>query len=388
MIRIETLHYSVGNFALQDVSLHVQPGEYFVLLGPSGSGKTVLLECLCGLNRIDSGRIAIAGDDVTRLEPRNRGVGYLPQDYALFPDRSVASNALYGLESDRSFYGRMLLNVLTWPVWLGEDAARWLLRRPRQEPIDPRAANFLEMMGADHLARRLPGKLSGGEKQRVALARALAVKPRVLLLDEPVSALDEQTRDALCPELKRLQQETRTTTIHVCHNLAEMLAVADRVGIIRNGRILQVGTPQEILERPRSRVVAEFVQVGNLFTAKVQSSGEQTELLGPGGLRFIATGNGPVDVGSEVSFMIRPEHIHIDREPLPSVTEAATRLEGTVRMLTDSGPLVRLVVECHGELDMHVSLGKSQYNQRRFFPGDPVHLAIWPDDVHVLDGES
>ncbi|NLS94231.1 MAG: ABC transporter ATP-binding protein [Planctomycetaceae bacterium] len=386
MIRIERLHYSVGNFSLQDISFHVQPGEYFVLLGPSGSGKTVLLECLCGLNRPDSGQITIGGADVTHLEPRNRGVGYLPQDYALFPDRSVARNTVYGLESDADFYRRELLGTLAFLPRLGLAACRRLAGRRLEEAVPPESARFLDMMGVRHLAGRRPGRLSGGEKQRVALARALAVRPQVLLLDEPVSALDEQTRDALCPELKRLQQNTKTTTIHVCHSLAEMLAVADRVGIIRNGGILQVGTPQEILERPRTRVVAEFVQVGNLFTARGEPGGEWTELRGPDGVRFLAPRSAIVPNGEDVSFMIRPEYIQVEKQPPSDMPPGTTRLEGTVRMLTDSGPLVRLTVQCDRDLSLQVSMGKSQYNQRRFLPGDRVHLAVAPEDVHVLDG--
>lgn len=386
MIDIERLHYSVGNFALENVSLQVRAGEYFVLLGPSGSGKTVLLECLCGLNRVDSGRISIAGQDVTRLEPRNRRIGYLPQDYALFPDRSVVANSLYGLESDRAFYGRMLRGAFTCLPRLG---CRVVMRTARSEGIDeeslpPEAARLLEMMRVRHLAQRLPGKLSGGEKQRVALARALAVRPRLLLLDEPVSALDEQTRDALCPELKQLQQATHTTTIHVCHNLAEMMAVADRVGIIRNGRILQVGSPQEVLERPQTRVVAEFVQVGNLFAAKAKANGEWLDLIGPGSNPFHAPRSDSLTSDEIASFMIRPEHVHVEKTRTNNMPDGTTWLEGTIRILTDSGPLVRLAIECGDEFEMSASMGKSEYNQRRFLPGDRVWLAVAAGDVHVM----
>ena len=381
MIEIERLHYSIGNFALQDVSLHVRPGEYFVLLGPSGSGKTVLLECLCGLNRVDSGRISIGDNDVTRLEPRNRCIGYLPQDYALFPDRSVLRNTLYGLESDRAFWYRML----TVGPRLCVALTRRLKEESGEERIPPEAAELLEMMGVGHLAHRLPTKLSGGEKQRVALSRALAVHPKVLLLDEPVSALDEQTRDALCPELKRLQQKTRTTTIHVCHNLAEMLAVADRVGVIRNGQLLQVGTPQDVLERPRTRQVAEFVQVGNLFAGEAESNGEWTSLLGPAEARFRVPLMRSDLSRRRVSFLVRPEHVHVEKAEHDRMPEGTTWLKGTIRELVDSGPLVRLKVVCGDGFELQVSMGKSEYNLRRFLPGDHVCAAVCPGDVHVLE---
>lgn len=389
MIHIEGLHYSVGSFALEDISLHVRPGEYFVLLGPSGSGKTLLLECICGLNRIDSGRITISGVEVTREEPRNRSLGYLPQDYALFPDRSVAQNAVYGLVSDRACYRRMLAGALTGlPRAVGRAARRMATGAPgpgRANVASTRMTELLEMTGVAHLAERLPGKLSGGEKQRVALARALAVRPKVLLLDEPVSALDEQNRDALCYELKRLQCGMHTTTIHVCHSFAEMMSVADRVGIIHQGRILQTGSPQEILQHPRTRLVAQFVQVGNLFSGQAEANGQLTSLTGPGGTRFRARRTeGRMSRGS-VSFVIRPENVHLARELPEGLPAEATRIEGSIQVLTDGGPLVRLVVACDGGFQILVSLSKREFGQHHLAPGERVSLAIAPDDIHVLE---
>lgn len=389
MIRIERLHFSVGNFALEHVSLHVRPGEYFVLLGPSGAGKTLLLECLCGLNRGHSGRIHIAGVDVTRLEPRRRGIGYLPQDYALFPDRTVARNIVYGLESDGSFYGRMaagfFIGVPRFCIGAAAKLVHRLSGKPSAEPIPAEAAELLEMIGARHLAHRLPEKLSGGEKQRVALARALAVRPQVLLLDEPLSALDEQTRDTLCPELKRLQRSTQTTTVHVCHNFAEMLSVADRVGIVHRGRILQVGTPQEILARPRTRLVAQFVQVGNLFSARAECDGQWLRLVCPGEVAFRALRPDAETACGDVTFMVRPENVHVQTEPFDGMPPGSTALEGTIRSLTDTGPLVQLAVACGAEFEVLASLGKREYNHHRLAPGDHVYLAVVPDDVHVLE---
>lgn len=388
MIRIDKLNFSVGSFALEGVSLHVRPGEYFVVLGPSGAGKTLLLECLCGLTRIDSGRITIGGRDVTRLEPRNRGIGYLPQDYALFPDRTVARNIVYGLQSDRAFYCRMLAGLVTSAprvcVRVVTKLVHHLSGKTPAEPIPHAAAELLEMIGAKHLAHRLPDRLSGGEKQRVALARALAVRPQVLLLDEPVSALDEQTRDALCPELKRLQRSTQTTTVHVCHNFAEMLAVADRVGIIYQGRILQVGPPQEIFQRPRTRLVAQFVQVGNLFSARAEYDGEWVRLLCPGGTTFHARRPDSHITPGRVTFMVRPENVYVQADPLERVPPGTTVGEGTIRGLADTGPLVQLTIVCGAGLEMLVSMGKKEYNRRRLAPGDRVYLAVAPDDVHVL----
>jgi ABC-type Fe3+/spermidine/putrescine transport system ATPase subunit len=392
MIRIEGLHYGVGNFALEDISLDVRPGEYFVLLGPSGSGKTVLLECLCGLNRVDSGRILIDGLDVTRLEPRNRGIGYLPQDYALFPNRTVASNIQYGLHTDWQCYGRAAIGLLTGLPRLGARTARRAASRLRlaapaapDRGVSDDVLALLDLVGARHLAARLPDKLSGGEKQRIALARALAVRPKLLLLDEPVSALDEQMRDRLCPELKQLQRGTRTTTIHVCHNFAEMMAVADRVGVIRQGRICQVGTPEEVLERPRTRDVAEFVQARNLFAARAEADGVRTRLLGPAGHVFHVAPRDQRPAASHVTLMIRPENIRLESQAVTDAPSGSTLLQGAVRSLTDSGPLVQFTVDCGSDFSLLASMGKREYNQRRVLCGDRVHLAVAPGDIHVLD---
>lgn len=358
MIHIQRLNFSVGSFALHDVSLHVAPAEYFVLLGPTGSGKTLLVECLCGLNRIDSGQILIAGTDVTHLEPRNRGLGYLPQDYALFPHQTVRRNIRFGLKNRR-------LN----PVSI-------------RQQVD----QLMNQLGLDHLADRLPGKLSGGEKQRVALARALAVRPRVLLLDEPVSALDEQTRDNLCHRLRQLQKSTKTTVLHVCHNFVEMLAVADRVGIIERGRILQVGTPQEILKRPNSARVARFVQAGNLFSARAEPDGEWVRLACAGGMEFIAPRPGSRCPAGDVMVMVRPENIQLrsagsESEKLPPGT---TTLEGSITDVVDLGPMVKVSATCGREAELLVILGKKEYNHRQVGAGRKVALFVAPEDVHLM----
>lgn len=355
MIRIEDLRFSVGAFALQDVSLTVEPGEYFVLLGPSGSGKTLLLECVCGLNQIAAGRITIGDVDVTRLEPRQRGVGYLPQDYALFPHRTVRRNVAFGL-----------------------------LHHPsRHTEPQTRVEELMELVGVVPLADRLPGNLSGGEKQRVALARALAIRPRVLLLDEPVSALDEQSRDAICRQLKELQRTTGTTTLHVCHNFAEMLAVADRAAVICDGRIVQVGTPREILQHPCTSRVAGFVQAGNLFAAEATPAGPWLRLTALGGIEFTAARSPAVPAARKVFCMVRPESVALSVAAPTDRAPGTTVLEATVRHVADLGPLVRVTAACGG-VELLVSTGHREFNRAKIAPGDRVFLAVAADDVHVM----
>jgi ABC-type Fe3+/spermidine/putrescine transport system ATPase subunit len=347
-----------GPFALQDISLEVPRGEYFVLLGPSGSGKTLFLESLCGLHRIDSGRILVQGVDVTRLEPRRRRIGYLPQDYALFPHLSVRANVAFGLRNPLS---------------------QWFDAR------DARIDELLRVVDLEPLAGRRPDTLSGGEKQRVALARALAVQPHVLLLDEPVSALDEQMRDALCRQMKQLQRRTGTATIHVCHNFAEMLAVADRVGVIRGGRIVQVGTPQDVLQRPRNRFVAHFVQAGNVLTGRTASDSRGVRIACAEGLEFLAECPGRPAAERNVAFVIRPENIGVS--PGEPSSPGINRWLGAIRELADLGALVRLAVECGGGTTVQALLGRKECASLHVRPGDRVTLTVEPADVHVLEDD-
>jgi len=403
MIRVENLNMTVGRFALEDVSLHVRPGEYFVLLGPTGSGKTLLIETICGLNRARSGRIIIDGLDMTRREPRHRRLGYVPQDYALFPQQTVLENIAYGLEPDRLWlriprcFVRALLvrpaQRLRVPAYLAKTLLirpgrrllelathrRWAERRPQT------LWELMELVGVRHLADRLPERLSGGEKQRVALARALAIRPQVMLLDEPVSALDEETREAVCRQLKRVQHDTGTTMVHICHNFTEMLAVADRAGIIVDGRILQVGTPQEILQRPCNTRVARFVQAGNLFRAVARADGPWLKLVcGPGLELRVKKPDAPVPDGTELSVMVRPEDVRLAAARPSAPPPETIVLDATVTDVTDQGPVVNLHVSCGPGPGLVVSLGKRHYRELRPTAGDRVPLLIDCADVHVM----
>jgi ABC-type sugar transport system ATPase subunit len=228
MIRTEEISFRVGTFQLQRLSINMAKGEYFVLLGPPGSGKTIFLECLCGLKRIESGRIYIDERDVTDLEPRVRDIGYVPQDYALFPHLSVEQNIAFGLRAHGS--------------------------------TEVKIAETADMLGIRHLLSRRIDGLSGGERQRVALARALVLQPKILLLDEPVCALDEVTRQEVCSQLLGIQRRLGLTTIHVSHNLEEAFSVADRAAILHQGVLQQVGSLDELLDKPNSEFVTRFMR--------------------------------------------------------------------------------------------------------------------------------
>ncbi|MEA3226427.1 MAG: ABC transporter ATP-binding protein [Planctomycetota bacterium] len=243
MIRTEEIVFNVGEFELERLSIEIGGGEYFILLGPPGSGKTILLECLCGLKKLTSGRIYIDGRDVTHLEPRLRGIGYVPQDYALFPHLTAEQNIAFGLR----------------------------VRGRTQEKV----AETADMLGIRQLLSRSIAGLSGGEKQRVALARALVLQPKILLLDEPVSALDEVTRQEVCMQLLAIQRKLGLTTIHVSHNLEEAFSVADRAAILHQGVLQQVGPMDELLCEPSSEFVAHFMRSDKRLS---RSNGENARI--------------------------------------------------------------------------------------------------------------
>ncbi len=245
MLSIECLSKRFPTFSLAEISLQVNQGEYFVLLGPTGSGKSSLMEMICGLRTPDSGTVSVAGVDVTRVDPSKRQIGYVPQDYALLPFKTVSENIAFGLRA----------------------------RRLPSHDIRARVDEMMEVLGIRHLAKRFPGKLSGGERQRVALARALVISPAILLLDEPLSAVDEDMRESLINEIRRIHIRLGTTTVHICHNLEEAFALGDRVGIMCSGRFAQVGTPDEVSRRPDNAFVGRFLRLPNTWEGEIRKNG-------------------------------------------------------------------------------------------------------------------
>jgi len=238
--------------ALGGVDLSVEEGEFITLLGPSGSGKTTLLMSIAGFIKPDEGGIVLSGTDVTDLEPEDRNFGLVFQGYALFPHLSVRDNVAFPLK----------------------------VRKWEKHAIAERVDQMLALVGLDQLAARKPRELSGGQQQRVALARALAYSPRLLLLDEPLSALDRSLRESMQRELKRLHRETGVTFIFVTHDQEEAYAMSDRIAVFQNGRIVQIGAPREIYRNPASRFVAGFIGGNNLIRASFSSETGSLSLLG------------------------------------------------------------------------------------------------------------
>ena len=260
--------------AVNEVSLDIRENEFFALLGPSGCGKTTLLRMLAGFETPNAGRILLDGVDIAPMPPNRRPLNLMFQSYALFPHMTVRQNVAYGLEMEK-------------------------LARPE---IDSRVAAILETTHLAQFANRKPDQLSGGQKQRVALARALVKRPRVLLLDEPLAALDRKLRGAMQLELKRLQHEVGITFIIVTHDQEEALVMSDRMAVLRDGRLLQCDTPHEIYERPADRFVADFIGVMNFASGRIVPGGIEvggTRLSGdvPAGASTGATATVAVQIG-------------------------------------------------------------------------------------------
>ena len=260
--------------ALDDVSITIRKGEFFTLLGPSGCGKTTLLRCIAGFETPTSGQILLSGADITGTPPNQRRVNTVFQSYALFPHLSVAGNVGFGLQ---------------------------MLGKSRAE-LARTVADVLALVQLEALADRYPAQLSGGQQQRVALARALAPAPEVLLLDEPLSALDLKLRKAMQGELKRLQSETGITFVFVTHDQEEALTMSDRIGVMSAGKLLQVGTPRDIYDRPHNRFVADFIGETNFLNATVVEAGVR---LDTGDVLALPTGAH----SGTVSLALRPEQI-------------------------------------------------------------------------------
>ena len=281
MIEVKNLSLDMGDFSLTDVSLTINDAEYFVVLGPTGAGKTVLIECIAGLHHIRHGEIWLDGNDITGLAPEERNLGYVPQDYVLFPFLKVAENIAFGLKQ-----------------------AGW-----KAGDIKGRVETKAELMGVSHLMRRDVRSLSGGEKQRVALARALAPSPAILLLDEPLGALDRRTAEYLRLELRRVHRGLGITTIHITHDLVEAVELADRVAVVQGGQVKQVAEPERMLFYPEGEVVSDFIGGPNILDCdSCTSAGHGIMEVDCGGLKLIVPHEGEAihrRLGAEIAALGR-----------------------------------------------------------------------------------
>jgi putative spermidine/putrescine transport system ATP-binding protein len=323
-LELTNIHKSYGaSVAVEDFNLSVTQGEFVSFLGPSGCGKTTTLRMIAGFEVPTSGHITINGNDLTYLPPNKRNVGMVFQSYALFPNMTVSENIGYGLK---------------------------VAGKPKNE-IAKRVDEMLALIHLEELGKRYPNQLSGGQQQRVALARALAFQPQVLLLDEPLSALDAKIRVELRHEIRRIQQQLGITTIYVTHDQEEALSLSDRIVVMSQGKMEQVGTPSEIYNFPTTEFVAKFVGQINLLPVEVQNPTEGVVKIGSQVLR--AGQYGHLN-GRPVRLAVRPEELN------PGFIEGANNLSGIVDTITYLGSIVRIRVEVEGH-----PLSLDVFNERK-----------------------
>jgi molybdopterin-binding protein len=351
-LAVENISLRLGAFGLRDISFTLDPGEIFVILGPSGAGKSVLLETIAGFYHPDTGRIRIGERDVTAAPPEARRVGLMFQDYALFPHLTVAQNVQFAHRSNRT-------------------GVRELLGR----------------LGLEHLADRKPTNLSGGEKQRVALARALAMDPALFLFDEPLSALDARARDTLREELKTLLRQLALPAIYVTHDQTEALVLADKMGVLRGGALLQVGTPSEVFNRPSDEFVANFVGVETVLEGRVLSAsgGDIRVALGDCEIHAAGDHRGPparVGAAPRVLVCIRPEDVMIARAA-QSDPGARNQFDARVVAVASLGPLFKITLDCGFPLVAYVT--KQSFLDLGLTPGARVLAGIQAAAIHLID---
>ena len=347
MIVLRDISKKLDEFSLEDISLIVREKEYLVILGPSGSGKTLLLETIAGIYGPDRGQILMEGKDITETPPGERHIGMVYQDYMLFPHLTLAENIAFGLKA----------------------------RKVPPGVIHGKVAASAEMLGISHLLHRYPHGLSGGEQQRGAIARAIVTEPRVLLLDEPLSAVDEFTTERLHREIKKIHELTGATTIHITHRFDEAYALADRIAIMRDGRIYQVDTPEVLFRRPVSCWVARFVGGKNLFRGVAVKDNRVTCVNVEGVTIKSASG-----LEGEVWLSIRPEDIYISRPGFdePGLNSLTAEVKGVI----DRGRLIE--AEMDAGLPLVTVLSRQSAQKIGLHPGKAVHVTFRAEDVHLF----
>ena len=330
-IRFEKINKMFGsNHVLKDIELDVEKGQFVTLLGPSGCGKSTLLRCLSGLEQVTSGRIYLEGEDITEVIPRRRGIGMVFQQYSLFPNLSVRNNVAYGLK---------------------------LKKMPRPE-IDKKVEEMLDIVGLADKIDQYPAQLSGGQQQRVALARAMVTAPKVLLLDEPLSAIDALLRKNLQIEIRRIQQQLGITTIYVTHDQDEAMIMSDVINLFHDGKIEQSGTPEQIYTRPATRFAATFIGNYNLLDAKDFNRAFGTAIP-----------------QSEVA--VRPEIISLSKRTIASA-EGLLVARGKIAGYISHGNLIRFSIDVKGLL---INADVLFEDKREFGEGDEVFVAVKEDLV-------
>jgi molybdopterin-binding protein len=383
-LKIKDLAVQLDDFLISDLDLEVQKGEYFILLGPTGAGKTVLLEAVAGIIPTVSGTIHLEGIDVTDSSPEFRKVGFVYQDYALFPHLTVEENISFGPgnriqverkeNSDHSLPNR----------FFRIQQAIGGRRKFKQAAVKKKVDEISSLLQISHLLGRKPDSLSGGEQQRVALARALIINPSILLFDEPLRSLDPETQEQVQRELRRVHQELGTTILHITHDFEIAVALADRIGVIIDGKIIQVGTPREIFRQPINEQVARFVGVRNIFRGRHFVERDGSRLFKLNGFEFASISK----LERTVRASIRPEDILLSIQPLKS--SARNNFQGKIIQISDRGPFSYITVrlpspnQAGKNLDLVVLITQSSVEEFSLAVNREVYIAFKASALHIF----
>jgi spermidine/putrescine transport system ATP-binding protein len=352
-IELVSLTKRFTEVAVDNVDLQVASGEFFSLLGPSGCGKTTTLRLIAGFEQPSSGRILLDGVDVSAVPPHRRNVNTVFQSYALFPFLTVFDNVAFGLRNKRL---------------------------PKAE-LEQRVYSALELVKLKQFAKRRPGQLSGGQQQRVALARALILQPSVLLLDEPLGALDAKLRRSLKVELKALQEQVGITFLYVTHDQEEALTMSDRLAVMRDGKVVQIGPPAQVYDSPADTYVADFLGVSNLMPVDVVSRGPGSSCEVRLGESVMTVEHGGLDAPDKAHAVIRPERVRIEEYGSPG----PNRVPAMVERLVYLGSATQVFLRLAAGTDVQALL-QNDGERTGLTQGTPVHAYLAPDALRVLSG--
>ncbi len=362
-LSIMGLNRSCKGLSLKDIQIEVKSGEYFVLLGPTGAGKTMLLETIMGIRRPDSGKIVLNGVEITDLPTERRGIGYVPQQSLLFPHMTVRQNVEFGLK----------------------------IRGTPAATLKVRADRVLTELGILNLADRMPVSLSGGETQKVALARVMVIEPRLVLLDEPLSAIDPETRQALRDYLKGKQSETGTSFLHVTHDQVEAFSMANQIALIKGGMIMQTGSPKEIFSKPKNEFVARFLGYENIFRGQAARRADGLLDIDIGGGAIVVSagaaeqrasiGNGKV----QCVLGLRTDEIAISDSPDSNTINV---FQGVIEDYADLGSIVKVGIRAEKGPVFHVTLTANAFISGSLDRGKKVWISFSPNSIKVLSATS
>lgn len=358
-LEVKDLTVELGDFLLDNINLSIEKGEYLVLIGPTGSGKSVLLETIIGFYKEKSGEVLLNNKVINDVLPENRHIGIVYQDHVLFPNMNVYENIIYGLKRNKDL---------------------------TEEEMDEKVKEIAEALEIDHLLSRDVTTLSGGESQRTALARALIVEPELILLDEPFSALDVSTQGKLITLIKKIGKEKNTTFLHVTHNFNDIWNLADKVGVMKRGKLHQMGTVFDVFSKPANDFVAEFVGVQNIFEGTIEKDNPNLVTVNITDNVILSSSDVEVcshlDNHASVLVAIRPENIIFSNNPMDS--SARNTLKGEVIDIIHSGPVVELKVDVDGII-FNGLLTRSSFESLDIQVGKSIYLIIKSLNVNIMD---